>query len=470
MLAPCPETDVSYACLSERFSQSTLFRDKTWQCSPEPWPLTAAEHAEIEAIGRACLAFQKALELLYRRSSEGKSILRNKELRVPWVAEAYNRGKPEYLRRHALSKSQKGAVPVVLRPDLLKTETGFALTEIDAVPGGIGLTAFLNACYAGAFQDVIEGQGMIDSFYAALAQLVPAVKQPVIACVVSDEADTYRPEFEWLCAQLKEQGKRCYTLHPDEVLEGEGGLFCDVEGERLRIDVLYRFFELFDLDNVSCTHAVMAAAEAGNVVVTPPMRPFQEEKLSLALFHHPLLEDFWREALSKEVYTVLERVVPPSWLLEPVDLPHSAVLVGPQVAGKPIRDWRDLGEASQRERGWILKASGFHETAWGARSVTLGSNCSKEEWTKALDEALDPNREVNYVLQNYKKPALLEHPVYKETGEVDVQAGRLRLCPYYMCQGEQVDLVGILATFCPADKKIIHGMSDAALIPCQRKR
>jgi len=29
-----------------------------------------------------------------------------------------------------------------------------------------------------------------------------------------------------------------------------------------------------------------------------------------------------------------------------------------------------------------------------------------------------------------------------------------------------VELAGILATICPADKKIIHGMKDAIMAPC----
>jgi hypothetical protein len=43
--------------------------------------------------------------------------------------------------------------------------------------------------------------------------------------------------------------------------------------------------------------------------------------------------------------------------------------------------------------------------------------------------------------------------------------GRLRLCPYYFVIGGQARLSGALATFCPPDKKIIHGMQDAALLP-----
>jgi hypothetical protein len=46
-------------------------------------------------------------------------------------------------------------------------------------------------------------------------------------------------------------------------------------------------------------------------------------------------------------------------------------------------------------------------------------------------------------------------------------SGRLRLCPYYFVVAGQPRLSGALATFCPPDKKIIHGMTDAALLPCR---
>ena len=57
--------------------------------------------------------------------------------------------------------------------DLLLTEDGFALTEIDSVPGGIGLTAFLNELYAGGGDGSVVGAGgrMVEAFYGALAAL-----------------------------------------------------------------------------------------------------------------------------------------------------------------------------------------------------------------------------------------------------------------------------------------------------------
>jgi len=48
--------------------------------------------------------------------------------------------------------------------------------------------------------------------------------------------------------------------------------------------------------------------------------------------------------------------------------------------------------------------------------------------------------------------------------------GRVRLSPYYFVAGEgdaaRANLGGILATVVPADKKIVHGMTDAVLAPC----
>jgi hypothetical protein len=63
----------------------------------------------------------------------------------------------------------------------------------------------------------------------------------------------------------------------------------------------------------------------------------------------------------------------------------------------------------------------------------------------------------------------VKHPLFTPDGSSTYQAeGRLRLCPYYFVVEGEARLSGALATFCPPDKKIIHGMVDAALLPCVR--
>ena len=79
-----------------------------------------------------------------------------------------------------------------------------------------------------------------------------------------------------------------------------------LEGAKVtRIRTLERY-----IDNTNFTGGQILLENGSNLLLedgnesrfclTPPMRPFQEEKLSLALFHHPILEDFWKENLPKE--------------------------------------------------------------------------------------------------------------------------------------------------------------------------
>lgn len=453
--------------IREAFRQQPLFEDKTWQISSQPWPLTPAQLRQIEDIGRACHEFYRAMELLYYRSAENKNLLRNKPLTAPWVADYLDRGKPPALIKHSRSKRLRGESPRIIRPDLLITEKGFALTEIDSVPGGIGLTAFINRLYGETCTNLVgEGDLMIHSFYRVLAEMAPEKSLPLIAILVSDEAQTYRPEMEWLAAQLRQMGKRVYCFHPSEVMPLGSALCASIDGNPEQIDIVYRFWELFDLSNVPVAKYIMDAWEDSEVVVTPPMRPFQEEKMGLSLFHHHLLEDFWRENLSSRAFKLLRKLIPRSWIMDRVELPPSAVLDAPSIGGRPIWKWEQLGEASQKERNLILKLSGFHENAWGARSVLLGSDIPRREWQQGIEEALRSSPQSLYVLQDYHKPERLRHPVYNSDGKLQEQEGRVRLSPYYFVDQSGPQLCGILCTFCPANKKIIHGMRDAAMLPC----
>ena len=69
-------------------------------------------------------------------------------------------------------------------------------------------------------------------------------------------------------------------------------------------------------------------------------------------------------------------------------------------------------------------------------------------------------------MQRFHKGRLFDHPYWDaETDELKAMRGRVRLCPYYFVEAEGVTLRGALATVCPADKKLLHGMSDAILVP-----
>jgi hypothetical protein len=442
----------------ESLSSNPLFAGKSWKWSDRPWALTDEVLQFLADLGNAGLSFFRALERLYLKSADDQKILRNRDVRAPWVAQYLDAGKPDWLVRHARSKNVLGALPPVLRPDLLPTRDGFALTEWDSVPGGIGLTDQIGRFY---LKD--DAPAIAQAFGEALVlQAGELGRSAQFAILVSEESATYRPEMEWLAEELKSSGLKVLVGNPNEV--SFSGDYTYLEG--IQLNVIYRFWELFDPE-VPQMPAFARCVEAGNLVVTPGMRPFLEEKLSLALLHHPRLEEYWRENLSKQEREILSRAVPESWIVDPAPVPPGALIDGPLVGGKSLGDWMDLAEASQRERSLVLKASGFHETAWGARSVVVGEDVSTEEWTAALSDALQMFPNPLSILQQFRKPVSMEHPVYNDNGELGDMKGRLRLSPYYFATEVGISLCGALATFCPADKKIIHGMRDGALLPCK---
>lgn len=496
---------MNFAEIKNALAAHPLFGNgKTWKLSPDAFPFTPQLRTQLDALGNAALAFYRALERLYLASANDKKILRNGTLRAPWVAPLLDRGKPPQLVAHQRAKTLAGTLPPVIRPDLLVCNDGFALTEFDSVPGGIGLTAFLNELYAlpqnsgQNSERAARTPSMLTLFFDAVAR---GNADASIAVAVSDESADYRPEFEFLAEKLRAAGKKIFVCHPNELqIRTENPTPfppCNADGVFLRgkkIDVVYRFFELFDLGNVAAADALFRAVERGSVAVLPPMRAFQEEKMSLALLRHPTLFPFWQEALGEENFALLTRLVPETWIVEPTPergLPASAVLLAPTVSGRAIRDWNELADAPRRDRDLVLKASGFDATAWGARSVTVGCDASQSEWRAAVEAALAAAREKNslFVVQRFRKPVRLEHAVFDALGNVVPASGRVRICPYYFvipaeksvgngaaaarreetsvsAARERVVLGGALCTFCPADKKIIHGMSDAVLVPC----
>ena len=102
---------LSFETIRSALAAQPLFEDKSWQLSPQAWPLTPEQVAELEAIGTACVEFYQALETLYLRAATGKNLLRNKPLLAPWVAEYLDRGKPAALVEHGRDPRNRGALP-----------------------------------------------------------------------------------------------------------------------------------------------------------------------------------------------------------------------------------------------------------------------------------------------------------------------------------------------------------------------
>jgi hypothetical protein len=423
-----------------RLPEAGLFFGQNWRISPDPFPLGPELAEQLQGLGRLLLQFNRSVNLLYRQSLAGKQ--------PAWVADWLDRGKPPHVLETQRAATFKNDLPRVIRPDIILTESGPCITELDSVPGGIGLTAWLNQTYAamrnGPSTLIGGAEGMTQGF-AGIFDDAPAVH-----IVVSEEAQTYRPEMEWLASQLGERFKI------------RDGKFTDFkEG-----DAVYRFFELFDLPNVPSAGTIMDMAQAGRIQLTSPPKPIFEEKMLFALLWNRNLRGFWRQELGERFLAQLQRLSPYTWMIDPSPLPPQGA-----IPGLDLTDWQQLKTLSQRERELILKVSGFSDKAWGARGVFLGSDLPTPDWAAAVDLAIASFSRSPHVLQRYLKPALAKAQWFDfEKQQLTDMPGRVRLCPYYFVHGQgdaaRANLSGVLATICPADKKIIHGMSTAILAPC----
>jgi len=389
-----------------------LFAEKTWRIAPQAFALSPAHTEMLEKLGIVLHRFNTACNLLYRQSVAGKS--------HPWVAPLLDAGKPPELVALSRHEKVKGQVSAVIRPDLILTEDAFALSELDSVPGGIGLTAWLGETYSALGETVLGGtDGMRKGFEGILNGG---------EVLISEESAAYRPEMEWLLGADRVRSVEDYT--PSGKLT-------------------YRFFEAFDYPKLT----KFAETWQPGQPLTPPLKPYLEEKLWLALFWSRPLQEYWRQEIGEKGQKLLQRLIPYSWVLDPTPLPPHAVI--PELG---IQSWQEMEHFSQKQRDLVLKISGFSPHAWGARGVYVGSDMSAEQWAEQVRLGLTEFAHHPRVLQRFVKGSLAKQDYAAENDEIVTLTGRARVCPYYFVVADRVALGGVLVTLVPADKKLIHGM------------
>jgi len=409
--------------VQEALPATRLREGADWLVSPEAFPINSKPLHYLENLGQRLYVFQKACNLLYRQSVNGKQ--------PEWIARWLDAGKPQAVIELGRADFQKNLLPKVIRPDLLITENGFAMTEIDSVPGGIGITSWLCRTYAGLGEDVIGGaESLRETFLKTY---------PTEQVVLAEEGLSYHPEWEWLLGPERVKRAETYRFSPGQPV--------------------YRFFEMHDWMNLEG----LRKSHSPEATVNPPLKAFLEEKMWLALLWMKPLAEFWRRELGAAYFRDLLALVPQSWVVEPTELPPTAVLPGLEV-----QSWKEVMAFSQKERELVLKVSGFSPLAWGSRGVEVGSDLSEVTWREVLEKALDEFSQSPRILMRFAKTAVVEHLHATREGEMKLMKGRVRLTPFYIVENERARLQSILATICPIDKKIIHGMQDAVLVPAKK--
>lgn len=442
------------ACLhiDKAFAQANITRPVAYphqpisfapfRISPGPVQLSSAAAQQLQSMGSWLRLFYLAMDELYLLSKAGEA--------PSFIASWLDAGKPQTLLALAQADAFASQIPIIMRPDLLQTLEGWRATELDSIPGSMGLLAFLEQIYSNNWS-LLGHASTAQAFAAALQHLAGAQQQ--IAIVISDECAPYRAETEWLSRKWQEMGVYIPVLTPAQLQVNQH----EVRWEGLRLDVIYRFFELFDLPNVENGTQILRLGAEGKIIVTPPPKPHLEEKMWFAFLHHPQLQFYWENLLPKGVLQALQRLCPPTWLLT-----HDHVAS----AGGPLGSLPLLLETSRRQRPYILKPSGFSPLAWGGHGYSRGKNYTTHRWAQTIADLAAQAKTCPYILQTYQHSIpMVAHYYDFSSARMNHFQGKMRLCPYYFLQGENAVLSGALAAIVPLSKPVIHGMTEAVMVP-----
>src|SRR6202022_4903197 len=108
------------------FPKEGLFAEKDWLLSPDAFPIEKKFLTELEQLGHRLFVFQRACNQLYQQSVKGKQ--------PEWIARYLDAGKPPELVEFSRRKEIRDDLPRVIRPDLVLTDNGYIIAEIDSVP------------------------------------------------------------------------------------------------------------------------------------------------------------------------------------------------------------------------------------------------------------------------------------------------------------------------------------------------
>jgi hypothetical protein len=437
-----------------------------WRLSPEPFWLSPATLAAIEGLGPDLLRFYRTLASLYQRSARGTA--------PAFIAEDLDRGKPGSVIKLGRQNRLKSDIPRVLRPDLILTDDGFTAAELDSVPGGMGFVGAMARAYCELGYDTVGGTfGMPDSLAAMLSALA-GTERPVTAFVVSDESKAYRPEIGWMAETIAERGTgTAFACTPQDIVFTEDALFARLpDGREEKLDVLYRNFELFDLLNVPKQELMLyaarhnrvkhdAAAEGavrGEIVVRAAAPSAARERCGGA--NSPTMCST-RLARASFLQT---------WILDPRPVPPQAFMHGPHRRRRACRARLDAtGSARQGRARLRRQAVGVLRTRLGfARRARLRTTSRAKTSGRRSSRTASRSSSTRRTSSSAStRGSASRFPITSaRRTSIAVLDGRVRLCPYYFVIGDDVRLGGILATIAPADKRLIHGMSDAILAPC----
>lgn len=384
-----------------------------FRVAPEPLRLNPEQAKEVEVIGKDITSFFLAADELYRTNDE--------------VRELLDTGKPEiFLADHP-------AQYLFVRPDMIITENGFSICEVETSPFGLALAEVLNRGYQEAgFETMVAGD--------ALTEHVQATTPVEGSLVYSRKTQAYAGQMAFLA---------------DNVFSGNGRRWAAKtveETTKTEPESIYRGFYLSEYDTDPGVRLLLDANLSSDSSLLPSPTPHLEEKAVLSLIWDKRFERQLRSQLGDASYDHLREVIPPTWVVG--QEAHFALGLPNQYESSI-----DLVKLSRSKRAFVLKSSGFSATSsWSEGVHFLGKK------SVAVDEELLRTAQADktslHVIQAFHKAATRSMN-YTHEGQNIPMSARIRLTPYFAANGQSTgELIAIKATGCE-NTDFIHASSTS---------
>ena len=376
-----------------------------FRVSPKPFKLNKNQKQDLEDIGKAICDYMDACIELYKRDD--------------YVHEILDRGKPaEFCNVTDVNY-------LFLRPDLILTNKGFSICEIETSPFGLGLAEILNRAYGNEGFNTVVFQNQLKNYIQRHIG-----KKGTIA--YSEKVKAFSGQLEFLAR---------------EIFSGEGKKW-DSQNASLQSvnnEEIYRAFYLSDKYSDFSIENLLKKPH----IFIPTNTPQFEEKAVMAFIWDKRYETFFKEKLGNSTFELLRTVIPKTWIIG-----EEQYVSGGLPGGKA--DSLGLADLGKKSREFVLKQSGFSNgSSWGEGVKFLhkiGSTKSSELIKKALED-----REHLYIIQEFNQGKTVPMTFFDQNGlskDIDV---RIRLTPYYAYSGkDKGKIIAAKVTGCEKTTEYIH--------------
>ncbi len=354
-----------------------------FRISPDPFKLTRQQKTEIEDIGKAICNYMDSCIELYK-TDENVHILLDK-------------GKPNEF------KNVNDIKYLFLRPDLILTDTGFCVCEIETSPFGLGLAEILNRAYGNQGYDTVVYQNQLKNYIQSQINDSGTI-------AYSDKVKAFEGQLQFMATDLFSSASKIWNAK-------------QIDSQSITNKQIYRAFYLNEKFTDKNVYQFLQQPH----LYIPTSTPQFEEKALLSFIWDKRYATTLKERLGNGDFSLLREIIPKTWVLGEEKYVDGGLPNG-------IQDVLELADLSKSNRKFVLKQSGFSiSSSWG-EGVKFLHKFGKNKVIELLKTAAE-DKEHLYVIQEFGQGKNVPMSFIDEDGVLQNINAKIRITPYYAYMG-----------------------------------